>query len=635
MLRILREHATSWMLRGILVLVAVTFISWGGYSLVRQKKETYAAKVNDAVIDLKDYQEAYQNTIKQYRDFLGPNFSEKAIAELRLKEKVLDNLIERALILQEATRLGVTVSDEELKQSIESIPAFQFNGQFDPRAYERALRLNRLTSADFERIQRESLMGSKLVGLIRQSGGKVSEDEILLTYLFENEPTNLAFIKVSPESYRGQVETNDIEMKDYYQKHQEEFRVPTSVQIQYLAFRPGDFEGRVQASPEDIKRYYDTNKERFRTPKRVKAREILIKAGPQDPQDKADEKRKKAEEILEKAKKTKDFASLAKQFSESPTAAKGGDVGWLQRGGVEEAAEGTLLSLKPGEVSGVVRTRQGFQIYRADEVAEERERPLEEVKDQIIQALRKEKAKTMASRQSEDAFYSLFRSRDLEGYAKEHNVPIRTTGFFKEGDELPDIGREPSFSSSAFSLKPGEMSAVVSAPPNFYLLKLVDKKDSRIPSLDEVRDQVRRKVLAQRTDEWARKTAEELLKEAQGGKDLKVLAREKGLPVDETGFVTRAAGMIPKVGPAGEFMKDLSSLNEKQPVPKEVLKTKDGYFVMKLVGAQPADQAKFPTVKKDLERRLLLQKQESFFQSWLQQLKDKSSIERNKDLVSS
>src|SRR5512139_3628236 len=77
MLRILREHATSWMLRGILLLVAVTFISWGGYSLIREKDVTYAAKVNDTLIGMRDYQEAYEAMVKQYRDMLGPNFSEK------------------------------------------------------------------------------------------------------------------------------------------------------------------------------------------------------------------------------------------------------------------------------------------------------------------------------------------------------------------------------------------------------------------------------------------------------------------------------------------------------------------------------------------------------------------------------
>jgi len=88
------------------------------------------------------------------------------------------------------------------------------------------------------------------------------------------------------------VAVNEIEEKDYYQKHQEEFRIPTSIQVQYLVFRPSDYEGKAQVTPEDIKRYYDVQKDRLKVPKRVRAREILIKVEADDPANKIEEKRK-------------------------------------------------------------------------------------------------------------------------------------------------------------------------------------------------------------------------------------------------------------------------------------------------------------------------------------------------------
>ncbi len=124
MLRVLREHASSWMLKGILVLVAVTFISWGGYSFFREKKVTYVAKVNGITIEWREYSDAFQSAVKQYRDALGPSFSEKMIEELGLKDKILDGLIDKILILQEAKRLGLSIPDEELRGAIESCPGF-------------------------------------------------------------------------------------------------------------------------------------------------------------------------------------------------------------------------------------------------------------------------------------------------------------------------------------------------------------------------------------------------------------------------------------------------------------------------------------------------------------------------------
>ncbi|NWF93941.1 MAG: SurA N-terminal domain-containing protein [Syntrophaceae bacterium] len=633
MLRILREHATSWMLKGILLLVAVTFISWGGYSLIREKKETYAARVNGVVIEMRDFGESYQNVMKQYRDALGPSFSEKMAEELRLKEKVLNDLISRVLILQEAARLGFDISNEELRESIESVPSFQVNGQFDRRLYERFLRINRMSAEQFERTQREGLLFLKVTDLIRLNAGRVSEEELLETYLFENERINLHFLKIAPESFGAQVTLNEMEIKEYFQKHPEEFRIPTFVQIQYLLFRPSDFEGKVQVSSEEIKRYYDLHKDRFRIPKKVRAREILIHVSPEDPPNRVEEKRKKAEEILEKLKKTKDFVSLAKQYSESKTASRGGEMGWIQRGTLEESVERALFSMKAGEVSGVTIGRNGFYIFKVDEVVEEKGRSLEEVRDQILQTLKKEKAKSEASRKAEDAFYSLFRSRDLEGYAREKGVPIKTTALFKEGDYIPEIGKDPAFYSSAFSLKVGEISPVVNIPPNLYILKLIDRKESRIPPLEEVREEVRKKVLGMKCEEKARQVAEDLLNQIRSGRNMNEVAREKGFPLQETGFFTRTGGLVPKIGLVGDSIALLSSLTEKTPLPKEVLRIKDTYFVVRLAALEPADLGQFPSIKKNLQKRLLLQKQEESFQYWLEQLRAKAKIEINKDLL--
>ncbi len=633
MLRILREHASSWMLKLLLLGVAVTFISWGGYSFFREKKVTYAAKVNGVTIEWSQYNDAFQMTMRQYREALGPSFSEKMIEELRLGERILDDLISKILIQQEAKRLGISVPDEELREAIESVPAFQVNGQFDKRNYERYLRINRVTPEGFEQSQREALLLSKAVNLIKMNAGKVSDEEILETYLFENERINLTFMKIVPDSFKSQINANEIETKDYYQKHQEEFRIPSFVQVQYLLFRPSDFENKSEVSSEEIKRYYETRKDTFKIPKQIRVRDILIKAGPQDTADQLEVKKKKAEEILAIAKKTKDFSSLAKKYSEAEDASKGGDMGWIQKGSIGEQIESTLFSMKAGDLSDVFAAKDGFHILKVEEVKEEKQKSFEEVKDQILQTLKKEKAKAEASRKAEDAFYSLFRNRDLEGYSREKNVPIKTSGLFKEGDDIPDIGKNPLFYSSAFSLKLGEISPVVNIPPNLYILKLMNRKDSHIPPQNEVKEEVIRKVIGTKAEEKARQVAEDLLNQIRTGKNIREVAREKGYPHEETGFFTRTAGVISKIGPARDFMGSLASLTEKNSVPKEVLKTQDGYFVVSLSGHEPADQNKFQSVKGNLKKRLTYQKQEESFQNWLEQLRSKAKIDINKDLT--
>ena len=130
---------------------------------------------------------------------------------------------------------------------------------------------------------------------------------------------------------------------------------------------------------DEAKRYYDLRKDTFKIPKQVRARDILIKVEPQDTPDKIEAKRKKAEEILEKAKKTKEFASLAKQYTEAENRSKGGDLGWIQKGTLGEQLGSILFNMKEGDLSGVLTARDGFHIFKVEEIKEEKFKPFEAV----------------------------------------------------------------------------------------------------------------------------------------------------------------------------------------------------------------------------------------------------------------
>ncbi len=104
--------------------------------------------------------------------------------------------------------------------------------------------------------------------------------------------------------------------------------------------------------------------------------------------------------------------------------------------------------------------------------------------------------------------------------------------------------------------------------PNFYILKLVNKKESRIPPFEEVKEEATRKVVAIKAEEKARQVAEDLLKQIQGGKDIKEVARAAGLSVEETGYFARTTGVIPKIGPAEGFGKPPGAPHGKEPSPQ-------------------------------------------------------------------
>jgi hypothetical protein len=150
-----------------------------------------------------------------------------------------------------------------------------------------------------------------------------------------------------------------------------------------------------------------------------------------------------------------------------------------------------------------------------------------------------------------------------------------------------------------------------------------------------VKAEARQKVTAKKSEEKARQVAEDLLKQLQGGKDIREVAKAAGLSAEETGLFQRTAGVIPKIGPVKDAASLLAPITEKSPVGKSPLQTKEGYFVVRLSSAEQADQKRFPEMSKSIEQRLTNLKQEEFYQNWLSQLRSKAKIDINKDIFKS
>ena len=144
MLRLMRKHATSWLIKVALFAIVIVFIFWGGYSYT-EKKASRVAVVNGSYIGIREYQSMYNNLLDQMRRQFGGQFSSELAETLNLKGQALDRLINRRLMLAEAGMLKFDVSREELQDAIVSYPAFQTNGRFDPLRYQQALRYSRLT----------------------------------------------------------------------------------------------------------------------------------------------------------------------------------------------------------------------------------------------------------------------------------------------------------------------------------------------------------------------------------------------------------------------------------------------------------------------------------------------------------
>ncbi len=243
-----------------------------------------------------------------------------------------------------------------------------------------------LTCGEIGRLRKEVIESMVRRELLYQESKKtvhVSEAEIDAEikkvkdrYQNETEFANaLAGMKMTPASLKAQVERT--------------LAVQKIINVQFTS--------KATVTDKDIWSYYDRNRESFRQPEQVKTSQILVKVDPQADAAKKAEARKKIGDILAKVRQGQDFASLARTYSEDPSGAKGGDLGYIRPGQTLKLFEEALFSLKPGEVSDVVETSLGYHVIKAVERKPETTMPFENVKDQLRTLLKQEKGREEAN----------------------------------------------------------------------------------------------------------------------------------------------------------------------------------------------------------------------------------------------
>ena len=167
MLQVMRKHAKYFYV--LFFIVILSFVFWGVGGVDKTGSVQSAAEVGKYKISEEEYWKTYDRTYRFYRELYKDAFNEEMEKKLNLKENVLDSMVNDRVLLIAAGETGISVSDEELQDSISREPAFMNNGAFDKDLYLNRLRLNRLTPEEFENAKRQELTVAKMRQLIELS----------------------------------------------------------------------------------------------------------------------------------------------------------------------------------------------------------------------------------------------------------------------------------------------------------------------------------------------------------------------------------------------------------------------------------------------------------------------------------
>ena len=630
MLSLMRKHAGSWLIKVLLGGIAITFIFWGGYQAT-SRRSGRVASVNGETIAVEEYRITYKRLIEQVQQRFGNDLDEEMIKSLQLPKQAISQLVDQMLMRQAATDLDLRVSDEDLSRSIKSISAFQTAGVFDPRLYKLVLDRNNLSPESFEVSQRDSLLVEKLNNIITGSV-KVSDDEALEWYNWNNATVDLEFVVFEPDRYPDIAVTAE-EIQQYFEGAKDSYKTEPQLKVRYLNFEPRNYVAKVEIPEVEISEYYEEHPAEFQNPKTVEARHILIKVGQDAAGEEAAKAKEKIEDVLKKARAGQDFAELAKQYSEGPSKDKGGYLGSFKREAMVKPFADKAFSMQAGEISDPVRTRFGWHIIKVEKVNEATVSTLADAKDQIRKKLTDEYARQLAYDGAEFIFDATFEGDKLESVASENQLVVHTTDFFSSrGGPAKGVQNKEAFAKAAFELPEGEISEIQDFGDGFYLMEIIEKRPALVPELAVVEGNVRADLIKEKKGEKANMDAEALLSALKDGADMATASKEFDLKAQSTGLFKRNDS-IPNIG----FERGISSaafeLSAQNNLPQEVIDGPKGYYVIKFKQKKAPSMDDFDKEKEGIQSRLLQQKRFKTFQAWLDQRKKSSEIVIEEDFL--
>src|SRR5262245_12257140 len=184
MLDVLRKRKRSWIIIFLLGLIIVVFIAFYGGNKFHDQALQDIAEVNGEIITQREFALHYQKELERYREMFKGSLTPELEKNLNLRGSLLEQLIEKRLILQEARHLGLVATDEDLMTAIAQVPDFQVNGRFNKDRYLQLLRANRINPGQFEDEQREQLTIQRLYSLL-MNAVHVTEAEVRDRYRFD------------------------------------------------------------------------------------------------------------------------------------------------------------------------------------------------------------------------------------------------------------------------------------------------------------------------------------------------------------------------------------------------------------------------------------------------------------------
>ncbi|AOJ68638.1 MULTISPECIES: SurA N-terminal domain-containing protein [Burkholderia] len=523
------------------------------------------AAVNGRKITRAEFDGMLRQQVDQARQMLGAQFDAKAFDTPERRQQLLDGLIQQRALADETQRLHLTASDGAVRQTLLGDPVIASlkkpDGSFDAERYTQMLAMQGMTADQYQERVRYNLALQQIPASIVSSAFTPKSVARRLTELAEQQREVQPMVLKSAD-YAAKVQPTDAQISAYYDAHKQAFATRETATIQYLVYSQAAAAASAQPSDVDIRKYYDDNIARYRTDAQVRVSHIFIAAGKDASAAEKAAAKAKAEQLLADVKAHPDqFAQIAEKNSQdAPSAAKGGDLGFITRGSTAGGAafDDAAFALKKGDMSGVVQGDFGFHILKATDVKPAVVKPLAEVKESIAADLKQQFAAKAFADNAEGFSSTVYeKAKSLQPAADKYKLTIQTATVSPQPNPAlpPDSPlNNAKFLAAVFaadSVKNGNNTQAVDIGNNTLIAaRVTNYQPSTVPALGAIKDQVRAKVAAEEAARLAKQDGEAKLAELRKSKSTAGFAApDKISRTQAHGLPPAAVSAIYKVDP--------------------------------------------------------------------------------------
>lgn len=642
MLKSMREnfHRFKWILIAVVAafILGFVFIDMGlGGAGARgaDEQRVFAARVNGQTITVNDFGRAYKNAEDNYRQMYGTQWTPELATSMGLPRQVLDSLVDQRLLLQEAERLHLTATAEEIRQKIREIPVFMTDGKFvGTELYTRYVTgpLGYTSVSAFEEDLGREITLQKMESALANSiviSPKAAEAE----YRRTSESAKIRYVLYPAVRETANVTVTPAEVETFYRNNQNKYSHGEQRKIKYLIADYSRLRAQIIPSDSDLRARYMAAQDQYKSSEAAHVLHILVKAEPSATPEQDAAARAEANSVVQQLRGGADFAALAREHSDDPSSsAAGGDMGFVERGVTVEPFDKAIFTMPLNTISDPIRTTEfGYHIVKVLARRPASTRPFEEVKAEISAKVADDLAKTQARAAINDIATRVKNTppktaAQFTALANER-VQQNASEWFSKGESIPGLGYHAPLVNWAFAAKIGDVGEVIGTQRGIVIPYIAEVRAAGVSPLSEVKEKVENDARLAKARDLTRNA---LTAAATGAATIDEVATKVGLTPAETS-VTRAGYLTGFTGETSTLVE--AALNAPPNKIMGPVLTGDGAVLFQVTEQKKVDAAELAKNRESYVDMLRQQQSRSLRQVLLQRLKKDADVELNNDVL--